>query len=193
MNHFLDRNYWNTRYKEEATGWDIGYVSTPLKSYIDQLSDKNTSILVPGCGNAYEAKYLIESGFMDITLIDIAPSLTLKLEQEIGGFCTVITEDFFKLKGSFDLILEQTFFCALDPLLREQYVEKVHELLNAGGKLVGVLFDKEFEHEGPPFGGMKEEYEKLFASKFHIEVMEECYNSIEPRKGSELFVILSKK
>jgi|GEM_PF-3928663 len=29
----LDEQYWNNRYKTDQTGWDIGFVSTPLKEY----------------------------------------------------------------------------------------------------------------------------------------------------------------
>ena len=35
--------------------------------------------------------------------------------------------------------------------------------------------------------GSKEEYELLFSKHLHIKKMELCYNSIPPRKGSELF------
>ena len=36
----LDSNAWNQRYISNNTGWDIGYVSTPIKEYIDQISNK---------------------------------------------------------------------------------------------------------------------------------------------------------
>ena len=36
----LDRTYWETRYRSDETGWDLGGPSTPLKEYIDQLTDK---------------------------------------------------------------------------------------------------------------------------------------------------------
>ncbi|MCB0465166.1 MAG: SAM-dependent methyltransferase, partial [Aequorivita sp.] len=58
--------FWNHKYLSGETGWDIGYVSTPIKEYIDQLSDKNLKILIPGGGNSYEAEYLFESGFNNV-------------------------------------------------------------------------------------------------------------------------------
>ena len=67
------------------------------------------------------------------------------------------------------------------------------ELLNAGGKLVGLLFNTSFDKEGPPFGGNKEEYLGYFEEIFFIKKMEDCYNSIAPRAGRELFMILIKK
>lgn len=192
----LNADYWSQRYEQNATGWDIGYVSTPIKEYIDQLSDKSISILIPGCGNSYEAEYLLQQGFANITLIDISPVLTKRLEEKFNTFqkkqLTIINGNFFDLKGQFDLIIEQTFFCALDPSLRPAYADKMFELLKPGGKLAGVLFNKSFEG-GPPFGGSQSEYEQIFEDKFSIVKMEECYNSIPPRKGAELFIILARK
>jgi methyl halide transferase len=194
MNQFLSKEYWNNRYLQHQTGWDIGTVSTPLKEYIDQLSDKSISILIPGGGNSYEALYLLEQGFTDITVIDLAPSVTEKLELQTAAYKSnikIVTGDFFEFNGSYDLILEQTFFCAIDPALRISYVTKMSELLKPQGKLVGVLFNRAFEG-GPPFGGSEKEYRALFASTFHQIRMEPCYNSIPPRLGSELFVVLSR-
>lgn len=192
MNQFLSQEYWNNRYLQHQTGWDIGTVSTPLKEYIDQLSDKQISILIPGGGNSYEALYLLEQGFTDVTVIDLAPAVTEKLKKQTESYqshITIITGDFFELNGQYDLILEQTFFCAIDPALREHYVTKMSELLKPKGKLVGVLFNRSFEG-GPPFGGSEAEYRTLFASTFHQIHIEPCYNSISPRSGSELFVVL---
>ncbi len=192
----LNAGFWDNRYLSDQTGWDIGFPSTPLRDYIDQLQNKELEILIPGCGNAYEAEYLLENGFRHLSVVDISPVLTQRLkdkyERWLNRELTVITGDFFGLTGTYDLILEQTFFCALDPALRTDYVKKIHSLLNTGGKLVGLLFDRTFEG-GPPFGGNKDEYLNLFSPLFHIKTMEPCYNSIKPRMGSELFIILEKK
>ena len=196
MAEILDAQYWDNRYQQEQTQWDIGSVSNPLKAYIDQLTNKDQSILIPGCGNSYEAAYLLDNGFTNITLIDLSPSLTDKLRtrfaNELDQKIKIITGDFFELEGNWDLILEQTFFCALDPSMRTSYVQKMHSILNKGGKIAGVLFNRAFEG-GPPFGGSKEEYEHLFTPSFEIKTMEPCYNSIKPREGAELFVIAVKK
>jgi methyl halide transferase len=67
------------------------------------------------------------------------------------------------------------------------------ELLAPDGKLVGVLFNRSFEEQGPPFGGSKNEYEPLFAKEFILKNFEPCYNSVIKRKDSELFINLVKK
>ncbi len=191
----LDKEYWNNRYQIGQTGWDVGEASAPLKEYINQLADKNIAILIPGCGNGYEAEYLLQNGFTNITLIDIAPAaadaLKTKLKEWDGKQLHIICGDFFELNETFDLIIEQTFFCALPPVLRNDYVNKMADLLKEKGKLVGVLFNRSFEG-GPPYGGSKAAYELLFAQKFNIKIMEDCYNSIAARAGTELFIVVEK-
>jgi len=191
----LGETYWNNQYEANATGWDLGEVSPPLKAYIDQFANKNLRILIPGCGNTYEAGYLLNLGFTNVTVIDIAPALVAQLKEKYKGdpHINIILGDFFHHQGEYDLILEQTFFCALNPPLRKDYVIKMQELLAPNGKLVGVLFDREFEQQGPPFGGCKCQYESLFKPYFVFKTFEPCYNSFVKRAGTELFINLVKK
>jgi methyl halide transferase len=189
---FLSPEYWEHRYQNDETGWDIGKPSTPLEEYINSIQNKDASILIPGCGNSYEAEYIVEKGFTKLTVIDIAPSPVERLQEKIGGKATVLLENFFTHQGHYDYILEQTFFCALNPELRLAYVQKMSKLLADNGKLAGVLFNKQFE-TNPPFGGSKKEYEELFAAELQLKKIEVCYNSITPRAGTELFFIAIKK
>ena len=190
----LDQEYWETQYKTNATGWDIGNISPALKQYIDTIENKNSRILIPGCGNSYEAEYLLSQGFSNITVIDIAPTLIENLQKKFQNNpnITILSGDFFEHKGQYDLIVEQTFFCALPPIMRENYVSKMHQLLSDKGKLVGLLFNKTFESR-PPFGGNQTEYEELFKDYFAFIIMETCYNSIAPRANTELFIEFQKK
>lgn len=190
----LDQEYWDIRYKTNSTGWDLGKVSPPIKEFIDTLVDKNLHILIPGCGNSYEAEYLLNQGFTSVTVIDIAPTLVEKLQVKFknNSNITIVLGDFFEHQGEYDLILEQTFFCALPLAMREQYVEKMHFLLAKKGLLVGLLFNKTFDG-GPPFGGSQAEYEKIFDPHFGFLQMDLCQNSIAPRANSELFVKFIKK
>lgn len=195
MKNNFDKKYWELKYANNKTGWDIGYISTPLKEYIDQLTTKNLHILIPGAGNGHEIEYLYNKGFTNLTVIDIAEQPLINIKNRIPNFPTehLIQQDFFKHTKKYDLIIEQTFFCALDPILREKYVTKMHESLNIKGKISGVLFNFELTQEGPPFGGSKLEYVSLFKNIFKINTLEKCYNSIKPRQGRELFFIFEKK
>jgi methyl halide transferase len=193
MAEFLSQDYWNNRYEAEQTGWDLKTISPPLKAYIDQLTDKNLHILIPGCGSGHEAEYLLKNGFQNITVIDFAPLVVEKMKLYLSDYqnIKIICADFFTHTDKYDLILEQTFFCALNPDLRTKYINKMNELLTENGKLVGLLFGVQFP-KNPPFGGSREEYLSLFSNTFKINLLELCYNSIKPRQGSELFFNFSK-
>mgnify|MGYP000888381523 CR=1 FL=1 len=190
----LDQSYWNERWQKKETGWDIGQASPAITQYMEQYPDKNATILIPGCGNAYEAEYLIDNGFTNITLIDIAQQAVDSLKEKFSDTpqVKVLCDDFFTHEGSYDLIIEQTFFCAISPNLRTEYAEKTASLLNERGRIIGVLFDRQFE-QGPPFGGSTKEYIPIFEPYFTIQKMDACYNSIPPRAKSEVFINLIKK
>ena len=186
--------YWTERYIAETDTWDLGKPSTPLVEYINQLSNKDISILIPGCGRGYEAEYLVSKGFSNITLIDISAEPVAFLREKFKGVeaIKILQGDFFALSQTFDRIIEQTFFCALPIHLREAYATKMASLLNPSGKLAGVFFNRTFEQQGPPFGGSIEEYKTLFAPHFSNIQLSVCYNSIPPRAGNEVFMIAEK-
>jgi SAM-dependent methyltransferase len=189
---FLDENYWTDRYRLGRTGWDIGFASPPLLQYLDQIENKELALLIPGAGNAYEVEYAFNQGFQNVVLLDISREPIQKFKEKNPDFPheQIVLTNFFDHQGQYDLILEQTFFCALDPRLRPQYVSKIKSLLKPGGKLVGVWFDREFDFEGPPFGGNRSEYLELFGLEFEIRTAAPCFNSIPERLNSELFLIM---
>ena len=189
----LDKQYWDAQYQANNTAWDIGTVSPPIQSYIDTIEDKSIRILIPGCGNSYEAEYLLQKGFTNVTLIDIAPKLIENLQKKFdkNPNITIVLGDFFEHQGEYDLIIEQTFFCALPPFLRQRYVWKMHQLLSQKGILAGLLFNTTFE-VSPPFGGSKTEYELLFKNAFRFLHFDVCTNSIPQRAKSELFIELKR-
>lgn len=189
----LDEKYWTDRYHSGQTQWDAGAVTTPLKEYFDQLTDKSISILIPGCGNAWEAEYLHGLGFSNVFLVDISHLPLNEFARRCPGFPSghLLHRDFFLLEQKFDMIVEQTFFCSLDPSQRKTYAEKCADLLNEGGKLVGLLFNDQLNKDHPPYGGSKEEYLQYFKPMYNVNVFEMCYNSIKPREGRELFIHLT--
>lgn len=190
----FNEHYWTERYANNQIGWDIGHISTPLKEYFDQLTDRSLRILIPGAGNAYEAEYLWSLGFENVHVIDLSVLPLQNIMDRIPAFPSsqLIHGDFFEHNAQYDLIVEQTFFCALNPELRINYVKKMAALLAPEGKLVGLMFKIPLHTDRPPFGGNEVEYRNLFEAHLKIELMEEAYNSIQPRKGNELFVKLRK-
>lgn len=188
----LDSQYWNQRYVDGYTGWDIGYASPVFQSFFKEI-DIDVSILIPGAGNAYEAVLLDQMGFTDITVLDWSQYAIDQYKNEHpDSNAKLVCGDFFKHEGKYDFILEQTFFCAIDPSLRASYVKKMAGLLNPGGKIVGVMFNRAFEG-GPPFGGSVEEYRGLFEKDFIIHHLERNYLSIPARMDSEVYIEFEKR
>ncbi|WP_034061557.1 methyltransferase domain-containing protein [Lacinutrix jangbogonensis] len=191
------KNYWTQRYKEERTGWDIGHPSAPLKTYFDQLKDKELTILIPGAGNAYEAEYLYNNGFKNVYVMDISKSPLEAFKKRNPTFpeSQLIQGDFFTHNSKYDLIIEQTFFCSFPPLedTRKAYAKQMANLLNTNGKLVGLWFDFPLTEdlEKRPFGGDKTVYLSYLKPYFKIKTFETCYNSIPNR--NELFGIFIKQ
>lgn len=187
----INKTYWEKRYANNKTGWNIGYISTPLKVYFDQITDKSLKILIPGAGNSYEAEYLWKNGFKNVFVADFVQQPLDNIKNRVPDFpqSQLLNIDFFDLEDTFDIIFEQTFFCALKPSLRKNYVEHMHHILKPKGKIVGLLFNFELTEEGPPFGGSISEYKSLFKSKFNLKRLEPSINSIKERQGKELFFI----
>ena len=190
----LDAAYWEYHYIHGTTGWDAGSITTPIKDYVDQLTNGDIRILIPGAGNAYEAEYLFKSGFQNVFVLDFARTPLENFRMRVTEFPTenLIQKDFFTISGQFDLIIEQTFFCSFNRNLRQRYAEKMFDLLIPGGKLAGVLFDSFRNADYPPFGGTLVEYKSYFESLFAFKIFERCRNSIKPRQGTELFMVLER-
>lgn len=195
MSEKLSADYWNQRYVNVNTPWDIGDISTPLKNYFDGLVDKEQTILIPGAGKAHEAIYLHRQGFSQVYVCDWAANAFDLLKAEVPNFPAdhLLIGDFFDLELQVDLIVEQTFFCAIDPSLRSKYIQKIGQLLRVEGKLVGLLFAQEFNRPGPPFGGTASDYRSLFSPYFDILQMDIAADSIKPRLGNEIFILLQKR
>jgi len=108
----MDKDFWEDRYKTNKTSWDLGEISTPLKAYFDQLEDKSIRILIPGCGNGYEAIYLWENGFENIFILDIVEEVVSSFKKSYPLFPTnqILCQDFFSHSEQYDLVVEQFFF-----------------------------------------------------------------------------------
>lgn len=188
-----EKDYWNERYQKGQTGWDLGAPSPALVDYFNQLTNKKVRILIPGCGNAYEAEYLHQQGFTNVHVIDISDEAVKSFKNRYPDFPVshIHNQNFFEHQGEYNLIIEQTFFCALNPAERTNYRNKMHELLAPKGKIVGLLFTIPIK-DSPPYGGTQEEYQTLFASHFKIDIMQPACHSHNSRAGVELFIKLIK-
>ncbi|MEO9051073.1 MAG: hypothetical protein ABI280_04715, partial [Ginsengibacter sp.] len=73
------------------------------------------------------------------------------------------------------------------------YVNNSYELLNEGGKIAGVFFNKKFAENEPPYIASDDEYRDLFKNLFHFNEFLPCTTSTGPRLGYEVSFEFQKK
>ncbi|MEC9050743.1 MAG: methyltransferase domain-containing protein [Candidatus Neomarinimicrobiota bacterium] len=198
MNEVNHSQFWEDIYLENDTGWDLKGVTPFFDSISNDLIQGKVCIL--GCGRGYDAIMFAEKGF-DVTAVDFAPtpiSELNKLAIQKSVIITTVQDDIFslveKFPDTFDYVIEQTCFCAIDPNRRKEYETLVRTILKPGGKLVGLWFplDKSQEEGGPPFGTTIYEVKSIFNSGWKIEKENFPSQSVEPRKGREKLIIFKK-
>ena len=192
--------FWDRCYNNNNTGWDLGAPTPIFVDWCNNLKQSGKKICLPGSGNGYDALYFASKGH-NVTAIDFADSPIKRLKQESknnGLNVEAIREDIFNLKekfyNKFDYIIEYTCYCAIDPKMRREYVDVMHELLKKGGEFVGVLFplNKAVSEGGPPFSVNLNETIDLFSKKFKLIESTPHSLSIQPRVGNEQFVRFMK-
>lgn len=197
----LSPDAWNSRYQSGDTPWDLSGPTPEFKRLLDEGNlPPRGRVLVPGGGRGYDAVLFAERKF-EVDLVDFAPqaleaALIEAARQKLTVF--VYRQDFFALPElpyhacSYDIILEYTFFCAIDPALRPAYVKTAAALLKPGGLLVGLFFPLEMDKPGPPFVVSEKEVRELFAADFEITI-EKPQMSIKARAGREFLGLFRRK
>ncbi len=170
--------YWQERYDLKEDQWDKGEASPALVDFLAQLAPelKTGRVIQPGCGRGYDLVQFARAGFQGVG-IDIAPSAVRDAGKLHGQFVQegrlhFYCEDFFstaqtRWAGQCDWYFEHTFFCAIEPRLRGQYVSNLLGVLKPGGYFLAVFYNIQPE-EGPPFGTCREELEERFLPHFEL-------------------------
>ena len=124
----LTEDYWQNRYEAAQTGWDTGGITPPLQEYFDGLSDKTPTHSYPWLWQWARSNLpCTRQGFQNVYVCDWAAAPLAALAKRCPDFPTkhLFQGDFFQLELSeLDYIVEQTFFCAIDPALRPDYAQK---------------------------------------------------------------------
>jgi len=191
---------WNEHYLNQNTPWDLGAATPEFLRLVKEgrLPTKGNA-LVPGAGRGHDAILLAKNGW-ETSVVDLsAKAIEALLEEASKEKRNIFSYkiDFFDLpkigfhQNRYDLILEYTFFCAIDPALRKEYGRAMRKLLKPGGLLVGLFFPLTHEGASPPFVVSKEEVRAVLEG---FEIIEESpRESVKPRAGREFLVFARKK
>jgi SAM-dependent methyltransferase len=185
---------WEARYRDGDTPWDLGGPTPVFMRLIREGRLSPGRLLIPGAGRGYDAIAFAQAGFA-VTSVDVSASACAALRESAaaaGVTLEVRQADFFALTDAecFDLALEYTFYCAIDPALRPAYRDQMAHLLRPGGLLFGLFFplSKSPEAEGPPFGVKRDEVEASLSERFDLVEAEFPADSVKPRRGNEILM-----
>jgi SAM-dependent methyltransferase len=181
---------WGKYYQEEKTAWDLGEPSPPFVRLFKEGKLKKGKMAVPGCGKGHEVLFFAKENF-EVTAIDFAKEALQIVQERLQKAsleAKLLQKDFLDLDreedGRYDYILEQTCYCAIEPVKRGNYVRAAHRLLRPQGELIALFYDID-NVDGPPFGTSRDEILKRFSPFFKIESLEKSVFSHERRKGKE--------
>ncbi len=187
----MTQTYWQARFENADTPWQLDEVSPVVKEALALLIARGVSLsgltaLSPGCGTGLDALECARRG-LDVVAVDWSHAAVVDLtsrynalQRALGGTVQVVEGDLFAIQPiAVDLVVEHTFFCAIDPSSRVRYVKKLLEWVKPSGHVAGNFFIVEEseaqrlpnlsltqEGVGPPFAATSSEILSLFREDF---------------------------
>lgn len=189
--------YWSQIYRESPNpGWNLGEPAPAFAEMTPKLKLPKSRILVLGSGEGHDAAFFAREGHI-VTAIDFSPVAISKAKKLYGHIphLNFLEMDIFKIdhnfNESFDLIIEHTCYCAIEPNQRNQLTALWKRLLAPKGLLMGVFFVMP-KRSGPPFGGSEWELRERLKKSFRFLFWGRWKTSPPSRKNIELFVLAQK-
>lgn len=157
-----DLDFWQQRFVAGTTPWDRGAPGPQLRRWLDEaLIAPGQRVAVPGCGSGHDVAMLATAG-VKVTGIDYAPA-ALDLARahlaRTGTTAELIQADVtqWSPETPFDVVYEQTCWCALHPDRWHAYTQQLHRWIRPGGHLLLMLMQclrpsaAEGRIDGPPY------------------------------------------
>jgi thiopurine S-methyltransferase len=122
----------------------------------------------------------LEEFAQEHTDLKLAPleDQTDEYERLVGEKIALLKGDFFHLdekvtNGRFDAIFDRASIVAIDPSLREEYVNVLSRLIQPGGRILLVVIERktgtDFDMQGPPFSVPETEVRRLYENQSWVE------------------------
>lgn len=195
-------SFWESTYREQKDGWEMKECSPVVQKEFGKFIEAHPLIgeecAVLGAGRGHEAAWIAERSKMKVVAIDFAESAEREFHRVYPrSKVRFVVEDVFNYLASspekLGLIVEHTFFCAIDPEVRAKYFQAVCRALKPGGTLMGIFWMRP-SRNGPPFGLTQWELRELSTShSLDIVDWHLSRDSWKSRMGQEYFVLLRKR
>ncbi|WP_299692391.1 thiopurine S-methyltransferase [uncultured Vibrio sp.] len=174
--------FWHNKWAANQIGFHLEDVNPLLIEFWKKTDPSyEKSVFVPLCGKSEDLIWLASKHqeVQGVELSQIAvraffsehfytPTVTqISGQHELYQFdeLSVYTGDYFTAPiQPVDIIYDRASLVALPEDMRVQYVERLKQLLNPGGKILLVTLDyDQSEMSGPPFSVPRREIDQLFA------------------------------
>jgi SAM-dependent methyltransferase len=185
--------FWDERFDRQFTPWDRGGAPAELRAFVAQ-SPKPLTVLIPGCGSAYELALMLDAGW-DATAIDFSPSAVARAKALAGPHAgRIVQADFFGYTPPrpLDLVYEQAFLCALLRACWPEVAARWAQLLAPGGLLAGYFFFDDAP-KGPPFGIARAQLDALLSPHFDCVAEQAVPDSIPVFAGKERWIVWRRR
>lgn len=183
---------WEQLWKEGVIPLDAQGVTPIIAQLLKEKKIPEGRALVPGCGLGYD---VVAMGSPTRSVIGLDISKTALQQAELfaekspnAKFVEFVNADFlsFTPPFKFDVVFDYTFFCSLEPNLRQQWAEKMVDVLALNGELITFMFPLDDHEGGPPYSVSLEAYKKVLSPLgFHMTSCNSDVPSLEARKGME--------
>lgn len=177
-----DQEFWHSKWASNQIGFHLEDVNPLLSAYWHHANPKREDkVLVPLCGKSEDLVWLatkhdsVEGGELSQIAVRsffaehfYTPTVTpISGMHELYQFdeLSIYTGDFFTAPVSqADIVYDRAALVALPQDMREEYVARLKQLLNPGGRILLVTLNyPQEEMAGPPFSVPLEEIQQLFA------------------------------
>lgn len=177
-----DPEFWHNKWASNNIGFHLDDVNPLLPQYWHHTNPKREdTVLVPLCGKSEDLVWLAtkHNEVTGVELSQIAvraffaehfytPTvISINGMHELYQFdeLSIYTGDFFSAPVSpADIVYDRAALVALPQDMREEYVSRLKQLLNPGGRILLVTLNySQQEMAGPPFSVPINEIEQLFS------------------------------
>jgi thiopurine S-methyltransferase len=204
---YMEKQFWHEKWEANDLGFHQDAPHPLLEKHFPGLGlAKGKRVFVPLCGKSSDMICLQAMGYevLGLELSEVAAHSFFsenKLEVSISdegaykrfqsSHIEILCGDFFsttrELLDSVSAVFDRAAIIAMPPEMREQYANKMRDLLNPGVEI--LLITLEYEQgiiNPPPFAVSQQEVNRLFDPWCNIELLEKAAAEVKGKPCFEL-------